>query len=75
MAGGSIRTNQQKQAMIQLVEEISTVVMRLYMPKFRDQPCGLVLKFGALHFGSPGLVPGRGPTPLIGGHAVVAIHI
>ena len=29
-----------------------------------------MVKFGALHFGSPGFVPGHGPTPLIG----VATH-
>ena len=28
-------------------------------------PGGLSVKFSMLHFGSPSLVPGRGPTPLI----------
>ena len=37
-------------------------------------PRGLAVKFGALHFGSPGLVPRHRPTPL-GGHAVVATHM
>ena len=35
----------------------------------------IVVKFGALHFGSPGSVPGHRPTPLISGHAVVVTHI
>ena len=39
------------------------------------QPCGLVIKFGTLHFGGPGSVPGGGPTPLVSGHAVVATHV
>ena len=30
---------------------------------------------GVLHFGGAGSDPGQGPTPLIGGHAVVATHI
>ena len=28
-----------------------------------------------LHFGGLGLVPGLGPTPLVGGHALAATHI
>ena len=32
--------------------------------KIQGQPHGLELKFSQLHFGSPGSVPGRGPTPL-----------
>ena len=39
------------------------------------QPCGLVVKFGTLCFGGPGLVPGRRPTLLFGGHAVAATQI
>ena len=34
-----------------------------------------MVKFGALHFSGLGLVPGRGPTPLVSGHAVVVTHI
>ena len=41
----------------------------------RHKPCGLVVKFGVLCFGSLGLVPRRGPTRLIGSHAVVATRI
>ena len=41
----------------------------------KDWCCVLVVKFGVLHFGSPGSVPGHGPTPLVGGHAVVVTHI
>ena len=36
------------------------------------QPCGAVVKFGALCYGGPGSVPGQGPTPLDSGHAVAA---
>ena len=32
-------------------------------------PCGLMVKVGMLCFGSPGSVPGCGPTPPVGGHA------
>ena len=32
-----------------------------------------MIKFGALHFGGPGLVPGHGPTPL-SGHGVAVTH-
>ena len=32
-----------------------------------------MVKFGTLHFGSPGLVPRQGPT-LVSGHAVVVAH-
>ena len=32
---------------------------------FRASPSGLVVKFGVLHFGGPGVIPGRGPIPLI----------
>ena len=39
------------------------------------QPSGLVVKFGVLCFNSPGSVPGHGPTPLVGGHAVAVTHI
>ena len=39
------------------------------------QPCGLVVKFGMLHFGRPSSVLGRGPTLLVSGRAVVATHI
>ena len=38
------------------------------------RPCGLEVKFGALHFGDPGLVSGCGPTSLVSGHAVAATH-
>ena len=38
-------------------------------------PGGLVVKFGALCFGSLGLVPRHGPTALISGHAVAVAHI
>ena len=41
---------------------------------FGRQPYGLVIKFSTLHFGGPGSIPGHGPMPIIGGHAVV-IHI
>ena len=34
----------------------------------------LVVKFGALHFSSPGSVLGNRLAPLIGGYAVVATH-
>ena len=34
-----------------------------------------MVKFSALHFGGPGLVPGCGSIPLICGHAVAATHI
>ena len=37
----------------------------------RGQPCGLVVKFRGLYFVSLGLLPRHGPTPLVGGHAVV----
>lgn len=37
-------------------------------------PCGLVVKFGAFHFGGPGLVLGCKHTLLMGGHAVVVTH-
>ena len=40
-----------------------------------DSPSGLVVKFGVLNLGGPGLAPRRGPTPLISGHAVVVAHI
>ena len=42
---------------------------------FRGQPHGLVVKFGTLHFSSPGLVSRCGPTPLVGSHAVATVHI
>ena len=42
---------------------------------FGGQPCGLLVKFGALCFGSPGLVLGCRPVPLGGSHAVVVTHI
>ena len=42
---------------------------------FGGWPYGLVVKFCMLHFGGLGLVPGCGPTPLIGGHAVATTHI
>ena len=41
----------------------------------KGQTHGLAVKFGVLHYGGPGSVPGHGPTPLIGGHAVAATHI
>ena len=41
----------------------------------RGQPHGPLVKFSALCFSSLGLVPGRGPTQVIMGHAVVATHI
>ena len=43
--------------------------------KQEGRPGGLVGKFSALCFSVLGLVPGCGPTPLIGSHAVVATHI
>ena len=43
--------------------------------KLRGWPHGLVVTFSRLCFGSPGLVPRCGSTPLIGGHAVAATHI
>ena len=39
------------------------------------QPHGLVVKFGILCFSGLGLVPGCGPTPLLGSHVVRAAHI
>ena len=36
---------------------------------------GLVVKFGVLCLGGPGLVPGCRPPPLIGNHAVGKTHI
>ena len=36
---------------------------------------GLVVKFHARPFGSPGSVPGCGPLPLVGGHVVAVTHI
>ena len=41
----------------------------------RGWPLGLVVKFGALHFSSPGWVPGCRYILLVGGHAVAATHI
>ena len=38
-------------------------------------PGGRVVKLGMLHLRCPGLAPGCGPTPLINGHAVVAVHL
>ena len=46
-----------------------------YNYKVQGQAGGLVVNFGVLHFGSPGSVPRRRPTPLISGHAVVAARI
>ena len=43
--------------------------------RHRRRPRGLVVKFSVLYFSGPGSVPGRGPIPLVGGHAVVAAHI
>ena len=40
----------------------------------RGRPRGLVVRFGALHFGGLGSVPGRGPTPVVS-HVVVVTHI
>ena len=37
------------------------------------QPHGLLVKFGALHFSGPALVPKCEPTPLISSHAVVGV--
>ena len=37
----------------------------------RHQPHGLVVKFGSLHVGSPGLIPGHGTTPLTGSHTML----
>ena len=34
-----------------------------------------MVKLGTLCFGSPGSVPGRRPTPLVGSHAMAATHI
>ena len=36
---------------------------------------GLVVKFGVLCFGGPGVVPRCRPTPLVSSHAVVVTHI
>ena len=38
-------------------------------------PHGLLVKFGTLHFGGPGSVPGRGPKPLFSGHAEAVTHM
>ena len=38
-------------------------------------PSGLVVKFGALHFGGLVWVPRWGPAPLISGHAVAVAHM
>ena len=42
---------------------------------FWGQPCGLVVKFGVLHFGSPGLVPRCRPTLTVSSHTVAATHV
>ena len=34
-----------------------------------------MVKFGVLHFSSPGSVPRHGPTPLISSRAVAVTHI
>ena len=54
--------------------------MIVYQPFFkkrhsRVRPSGLAVKLSMLHFSGQGLVPGCGPTLLIGGHAVVVTHI
>ena len=41
---------------------------------YRGQPHDLVVKFGALCFGGPGLVPGHRPTPLVSSHSVAVTH-
>ena len=41
----------------------------------RVSPGGLVIKFGVLHLGGSGSVPGHRPTPTASGHAVAAAHI
>ena len=47
----------------------------MFEKKRRGQPCGLVVKFGLLHFGGLSSVLGRGPIPLVSSHAVAATHI
>lgn len=37
--------------------------------------CGLGVKFGTLHFSSPGSVPGHGPILLVNSHAVAVKHV
>lgn len=49
------------------IVQIKTLLLR--------QPHGLVVKFNALCFGSPGLVSGRGPVLLVGSHVVEATNI
>ena len=43
--------------------------------KYGVWPHGLVVKFGTLRFGGPGLDPGCRPTLFISSHAVAATHI
>lgn len=38
-------------------------------------PSGLVAEFSIIHISGLGLVPGRGPTPPVSGHAMVVAHI
>ena len=44
-------------------------------PHFGGWPCGPVVNFGMLHFGSLDSVPGCRFTPVIGNNAVVVTHI
>ena len=57
------------------LESTHTHTQAKYKFQKRVSPSGLVVKFGALHFGGPGSVPGRRPTPLISGQAVAVTHI
>ena len=56
-----------------LVSSVSLWNLKKYVNQ--GQPHGIVVQFSVLCFGGPGLVPGSRPTPLIGGHAMVATHI
>ena len=55
--------------LVLLVPNIHTLNAR--MANIGGQPQCLVTKFNTLCFGSLGSVPERGPTPLVGSHAVV----
>lgn len=44
--------------------------------KTQAMPSVPVVKFDMLHFGTPGLIPGCGPTRLaVSGHAVAMVHV
>ena len=49
--------------------------MELKKKTFWARPSGLVVKFGALHFGSPGSIPGHRPKPFACQWPWVVAHI